>query len=120
MQKLYQIMDKSRDGMIDFKEFQSTMSDKEVILWLNAMELDPLDVENIFELLAGDDHKVTIGELIRGISRLKGTARCLDLVTLMKGMESLLDVSSMAATSRRERVEGSGPKGPFDKGAQCI
>merc|ERR1712176_768032 len=47
------------------------------------MEIEVADLELLFDLMDDGDGKVTFDELVGGLSRLRGNARSIDLVTLI-------------------------------------
>merc|ERR1719464_1911837 len=83
MQKLFAEADDSGDGYLSRSEFEEILSDPRVKSWLAAMELEVRDAELVFELVDDGDHRISAEELVRGFARLKGTARSLDMVTVM-------------------------------------
>eukprot|EP00434_Breviolum_minutum_P006944 symbB.v1.2.006130.t1/scaffold365.1/size219215/5 len=86
MRQFFEEADTSRDGRIDFEEFQAIMQNKEVKIWLSAMELDVRDVRQLFDLLdrTGDsDGTLSAEELVMGIAKLRGPARSIDINAVM-------------------------------------
>ena len=49
------------------------------------MELEVGDVHRVFKLLDDGDGTITFDELCKGISRLKGASRAIDMATVMHG-----------------------------------
>ena len=62
------------------------IKDDRVNTWLEAMDLRIRDVgaDRIFAFLAGPDMSLTLDELCSGMSRLRGAAQGLDVVTLLE------------------------------------
>eukprot|EP00434_Breviolum_minutum_P033127 symbB.v1.2.029312.t1/scaffold3193.1/size61566/7 len=88
MQMLFEEADTSADGKIDLDEFKDILADSELKAWLGAMELDIRDVTEAWELLQ-DDCKdrsggLTAEQLVKGVARLQGTAKSLDLMKVIK------------------------------------
>merc|ERR1712100_902272 len=83
MEMLFAEADDSGDGFLSEDEFRAVIEDVRVKAWLQAMELDIRDAELVFALVDDGDHRISAAELVHGFSRLKGTARSLDMVTLM-------------------------------------
>jgi len=82
---LFDILDHEADGKITIDEFNSIATSHTVRTWLAAMELSTDDLDNLFWLIDVDNSGgVTLDELMAGVDRLRGTARSLDLVTVMK------------------------------------
>ncbi|CAK9033230.1 Voltage-dependent T-type calcium channel subunit alpha-1I (Voltage-gated calcium channel subunit alpha Cav3.3) (Ca(v)3.3) [Durusdinium trenchii] len=86
MRQFFEEADTSKDGRIDFQEFEAIMQNKEVKIWLSAMELDVRDVRQLFDLLdrTGDsDGTLSAEELVMGIAKLRGPARSIDINAVM-------------------------------------
>eukprot|EP00928_Gymnodinium_smaydae_P037549 TRINITY_DN26048_c0_g1_i1.p1 TRINITY_DN26048_c0_g1~~TRINITY_DN26048_c0_g1_i1.p1 ORF type:complete len:534 (-),score=63.42 TRINITY_DN26048_c0_g1_i1:93-1694(-) len=83
--------DVGEDGFVSKDEFLAILSDPHIAMWLSSMELDPKDGHNLFALLdVSKDGKLSLDELVRGVSSLKGTARSIDLAILTKELRYLL------------------------------
>merc|ERR1740117_862199 len=81
-------LDDDGDGYITLEEFKAGVHDPIVSQWLSAMEMDVRDVDSVFRLLDTDGSRcLTIDELVTGVSRLKGTARSIDVATLLYKMQ---------------------------------
>jgi len=92
MQEFFDAADKNHDRIVDFKEFKKILQKDHVKLWLSAQELDASDPEKLFRLLDGNgNHLLTVGEMIEGVSRLKGGARTADLQDLVAHQKRLAD-----------------------------
>lgn len=80
MSLLFDEADTSGDGRLDLEEFKSILDDYEVKIWLAAMDLDVSDVEELFQMLDdGQDGHLSAEELVRGVAKLRGAARAMDL-----------------------------------------
>jgi len=80
MSLLFDEADTSGDGRLDLEEFKSILDDYEVKIWLAAMDLDVSDVEELFQMLDdGQDGRLSAEELVRGVAKLRGVARAMDL-----------------------------------------
>ena len=87
MNLLFQILDESGDGRINFDEFTIIATNPTVKAWLSSMELDPDDLETLFFFIDSDgDGTLSCEELIEGVARTKGTARCLDVMKVLFAM----------------------------------
>merc|ERR1719356_1323396 len=68
------------DGCITRKQFKKVVKEPYVSQWLSAMEFDVRDADAVFSLVdTSGDGEVSLDELGKGISKLKGPARSLDL-----------------------------------------
>lgn len=57
--------------------------DPRVAHWLAAMEMEIRDAEFVFDLLDDGDGRMSAKEMVLGFSRMKGTARSLDIMALV-------------------------------------
>merc|ERR1712228_215440 len=79
------------DGEISKEEFVELVEDKQVRMWLSSMEIDASDAPTLFDLLdESKDGYLTCDELVKGVAKLKGGARSIDLATLMCEQRVLL------------------------------
>jgi len=83
MAVLFEHADSDGDGNLDCNEFMSVMHDDVVRKWLSSMGLDVDDAAALFEQLHRGDHLITADELLLGAQKLRGSARSIDLATLM-------------------------------------
>ncbi|OLQ12306.1 hypothetical protein AK812_SmicGene3784 [Symbiodinium microadriaticum] len=118
MGRLFQHADLDGDGGIDCEEFQQLLADKEVRSWLASMELEiwsAKDGQDLFEMIDDGDGQVTLDELVKGVARLKGQARNVDLALLGQRVGELRsEISTMqqtyttlSSTSALERLTAS-------------
>eukprot|EP00928_Gymnodinium_smaydae_P049059 TRINITY_DN32893_c0_g1_i1.p1 TRINITY_DN32893_c0_g1~~TRINITY_DN32893_c0_g1_i1.p1 ORF type:complete len:575 (+),score=99.80 TRINITY_DN32893_c0_g1_i1:57-1727(+) len=79
------------DGHISKDEFFNILSDSQVKLWLSSMDLDTSDAETLFDLIDhSEDGLLSFQELVSGVARLKGAARSIDVVVLMRRHAELM------------------------------
>merc|ERR1711862_761185 len=81
MMALFAEADTTADGLVHKEEFLELMHDEQVDTWLQAMDLFVRDPELTFHYLSGEDGMLSMDELVKGVSRLKGPALSLDMVT---------------------------------------
>merc|ERR1712137_1492883 len=81
---LFVELDTDGSGTISWQEFEDAMSDKRVVSYFKALELDISDARAIFPIL-DKDHQgvVSINEFFTGCERLKGGAKSLDIAKLL-------------------------------------
>eukprot|EP00929_Paragymnodinium_shiwhaense_P058474 TRINITY_DN2927_c0_g1_i1.p1 TRINITY_DN2927_c0_g1~~TRINITY_DN2927_c0_g1_i1.p1 ORF type:complete len:623 (+),score=91.87 TRINITY_DN2927_c0_g1_i1:97-1965(+) len=90
MEELLVEGDKSQDGHLSLDEFEDLVKDEHVHKWLAAQEIELKDVELAFKMIdVSGDNRVSAEELVRGLARLKGAARSVDVVTLMHAFRRL-------------------------------
>jgi hypothetical protein len=83
--KLFKDMNMEGEDTIRFKDFMKVKFDPDVLAFFSALEIDVLDAERLFMMLAkgeGNEAKVHIEELVAGCMRLKGHAKSIDAVCL--------------------------------------
>jgi len=72
------------DGFIERHDFERLLQDKSVRIWLSALDVDVgPDSSLLFHLLDDGDNRLTGDELVKGVARLKGGAKSIDLIGLM-------------------------------------
>eukprot|EP00929_Paragymnodinium_shiwhaense_P025815 TRINITY_DN15528_c0_g2_i1.p1 TRINITY_DN15528_c0_g2~~TRINITY_DN15528_c0_g2_i1.p1 ORF type:complete len:673 (+),score=97.29 TRINITY_DN15528_c0_g2_i1:58-2076(+) len=89
MTQLFKEADESGDGELSLEEFRAVMSDPRVKTWLAAQELEVQDVELLFELVDNGSGTITAEELVAGFAQLKGPARSIDMLTLLRSLDTL-------------------------------
>jgi voltage-gated sodium channel len=80
---VFKEIDSTGDGLVDYDEFQNVIHDHRVLTWLAALDLDIEQCEGMFALLNGGDGKISFQEFVKGVQRLKGDAKAIDLTMLM-------------------------------------
>jgi hypothetical protein len=99
---VFKEIDDSGDGTVDWDEFQNVIHDHRVLTWLAALDLDIEQCEGMFSLLDGGDGKISFQEFVKGVQRLKGEAKAIDLIMMMSRQAEL--ITSVAKLTRL--VEG--------------
>jgi Ca2+-binding EF-hand superfamily protein len=90
MRRLFKSADTSEDGMLNREEVKGILEDKEVQKWMSGMEINVFveDSERLFDLLDEDGSgELTLMELIKGVTKLRGNARSLDIQYMMNKVE---------------------------------
>lgn len=83
MNKLFDHLDISHDGELDFEEFCKIADDADVQLWLSSLDIDTDDLRTMFNLIDSDGNgKVSPHEMVTHMPRLRGTARNIDVMAL--------------------------------------
>jgi len=97
MLTLFESLDLSGDGELDFEEFESVADNPEVKTWLASMGVETDDLKTLF-LLIDDDHNgvITADELARRMPRIRGEARSIDVMAIAQTM-------NMAGTGQIEQ-----------------
>jgi len=92
MKVLFDQADKDGDKHLDREELHKVLGDASMKTWLGAMGLDVNDANLLFNLIDDGDEQITFDELLKGIARLKGPARSIDLLTLLDENRSQEDI----------------------------
>merc|ERR1719282_849813 len=83
MENLFQHADQDQNGGLDRDEFKLLFEDPAIRTWLSAMELDVRDADKLFTLIDDGDEALTAEELVKGVGRLKGPAKSIDVITMI-------------------------------------
>eukprot|EP00929_Paragymnodinium_shiwhaense_P099670 TRINITY_DN6144_c0_g2_i1.p1 TRINITY_DN6144_c0_g2~~TRINITY_DN6144_c0_g2_i1.p1 ORF type:complete len:675 (-),score=114.82 TRINITY_DN6144_c0_g2_i1:117-2141(-) len=93
---LFAEADASGDGYVDYSEFMLIMNDDKVIAWLEAMDVEIEDPRLIWELLCsfsslhgGAPDLLNVQWFVKGIARLKGSAKSLDVLKMLRELGTL-------------------------------
>jgi len=90
LRTVFSAVDTSGDGSLSFEEFELICHNPDVIVYLKMLDLEVSNAEGLFHLL---DYKncgeINFEEFLKGVLRLKGQARSLDLVALMRAHDCI-------------------------------
>lgn len=109
--KLYRIfkqLDTSGDGHVSLTEFEALLTDPRMKLLMSTLEVDVRDLETLFKLLDDGDGQISPDEFIEGLQRMKGSAKALDLMALMKAVqrvEAKLENTTPRSNERPNELE---------------
>jgi len=110
MERLFSYADEDKDGTIAFPEFRDMFCHEEVRAWLSAMDLEAHtyeQVESLFKFLDRDDSgMLTIDELVKGVARLKGPAKNIDVAMMLADLASMkTTLSSLTPTVQQTSLK---------------
>lgn len=105
---VFKEIDDDNSGMINWEEFRGIIHDHRVLTWLAALDLDIEQCEGMFDLLSGSDGKISFQEFVKGVQRLKGGAKSIDLIMLMNGQEELTKIVAKLARTVEAHVGAGG------------
>merc|ERR1719272_114207 len=101
MHALFQKFDASGDGYLTRTEFRQIGQDPRIKNWLSAMDLELHDAELVFDLADDGDGQLSAKEMVYGFSRLKGTARSIDIWALISLVrKSIEKIDKIASTDK--------------------
>lgn len=83
MTRLFQTADTKGTNTLTWKNFNKLLGDPFIRSWLAAYEFEVSDVKLVFDLMDDGDGRLSVDELMTGVSRLKGFARSIDLHVLL-------------------------------------
>jgi len=81
--RIFRRSDVDGTGFISEDQMESLLQDKEQRTFLNALGIDGTEARGLFQLLDDDSGTVSIHEFVTGVLRLKGSAKAVDMLTLM-------------------------------------
>lgn len=91
VKRLFQTIDDSGDGAINFQEFSKLVQSPKLKFWTAQLELEYHDLLSLFEFLDNGDGEITLMEFIEGAARLRGNAKALDIWRIETKMEVLIE-----------------------------
>lgn len=91
LQKVFEAVDVAKAGKLTLQEFEMVVSIPKVKTWLQVLDLDFHDAQALFRLLDDGDGEVTYDEFLQGVMRLKGQARSIDIVGIMRTGDKTLE-----------------------------
>mmetsp|Transcript_4907 Transcript_4907/g.9918 ORF Transcript_4907/g.9918 Transcript_4907/m.9918 type:complete len:272 (-) Transcript_4907:38-853(-) len=99
VKKLFQSMDSSGDGAINFDEFSKLVASPKLKFWMSQLELEYHDLLSLFEFLDNGDGQITLNEFIDGAAKLRGSAKAIDIWRIETKVEVLFEevLSQLAA-----------------------
>merc|ERR1712079_815468 len=80
---LFKRLDENGDGMLSRNEFFKLDTDPSFKAWMNALDINPDDLERLFDLLDTGDGLVSMEEFVSGAARLRGSAKSIDVAQLL-------------------------------------
>jgi len=105
MKSLFEAADETGDGFLDREEFIQVMTDVEIVNWLAAMDLQISDPNMLFDMVEDGNGTISAEQLVKGVGRLKGSARSTDLHQYGQDIKKLTQmVESMSRRSMLPRV----------------
>merc|ERR1719401_2506375 len=82
--QVFHAADTSGDGRLSFEELQEILKHKKILAYLSLMDLQVPDALEVFNVLDNGDGHISFDEFMMGLSRLKGQARSLDVIFMMR------------------------------------
>merc|ERR1712032_472502 len=96
-------MDTSGDGSVTREEFKAALETPSMKFLLKGMEIDAGDIDVLFDYFEDDgDGQISIQEFIAGISKLRGAAKSIDVISLSLRFARMEEI--VEAVARKLRV----------------
>jgi len=112
MERLFAIVDADGSDSIEVDEFMEACKNPVLQTWLQAMDLDIRDAEDVFRLIQDEQGQLTRARLSDEMSKLKGPARGLEMAIFKSEMRSVMDeVRSNLHRLERSLLQGGGAGG---------
>merc|ERR1719362_2721018 len=86
---LFSALDNNADGMLSRTEFDIITQDAELKVWMSALDIEPEDMEGLFNLLDTGDGMVSLDEFLMGATRVRGSAKSIDMVHVLATVSKL-------------------------------
>lgn len=71
------------EGKVTRERFRKALQNTKIRTWLSALELEVGDADLLFDCLDNGDECISLEKLMRGVPRLAGKSRSIDLVVLL-------------------------------------
>jgi len=96
MSRLFMAADQDGNGVLDKEEFKDMVVDPIVRQWLASMDCDvslfARDSDMLFNLVSGGDGQLTAEQLVKGVARMQGVARSIDLAVFADQNREVTDI----------------------------
>lgn len=93
MSTLFNALDTSGQGNLEYAEFGIIAQDPEVMTWLSSMDIETDDLKTLFKLIDVDNSgSISIDELISRVPRIRGSARSIDVLALRRRMNEVASI----------------------------
>jgi len=84
MDKLFQAMDSDNDGKVTEMEFLQMCEYPDVKIWLSSLDIETDDLPTLFQLCdINHNGNLSLEEVVTRLPRIKGSARSIDVLTLL-------------------------------------
>jgi len=83
LKDLFETMDTDGDGQLSRAEFDALNGKPELKHWMESLDINPDDLQGLFDLLDTGDGLVSYDEFLMGATRVRGEARNIDVAQLM-------------------------------------
>jgi len=89
LESVFEAVDTRGEGTLRMNEFEAIVMNPSVRTWLQVLELEIHDAEALFHMFDDGDGEVTYEEFLKGVMRMKGQARSIDCVSIMRTSDAM-------------------------------
>ena len=90
LEAVFDRADKNKDGCLTEAEFDNALGDPKIMKMFYELEMEPSDLEGVFQLLDDGHGTVELEEFLSGIMKMKGHSRATDLLILQHDNKRML------------------------------
>lgn len=109
LRSLFQAMDEDEDGAITWDDFRSGLERKDMTELFKAIELDQSEAQCVFRLLDIDNSgSIDADEFLNGCLRLRGHAKALDMLIMMRETKTLIGRVCLTMETMRRGLQSLG------------
>jgi len=121
LQALFDKIDLDRTGKISLYELQRALNDRRSASWMHILDVDVYEVVQLFRLLDKDgDGMVTFDEFSKGITRLRGGAKSIDLISVLRQNAEMSNAVQSLAKAVHRMGSGQGSPSPSQASEQAV
>merc|ERR1712226_751953 len=84
IQAFFKEADKSGDGMVSRDEFDAMLESPSVRQWFKGLDMHVHEYVALFNLIDDGDGHISVEEFMDGVARLKGQARSIDMLGVVR------------------------------------
>merc|ERR1740139_1134225 len=89
LRQIFDEADQSGEGVLEIAELDSILDSARVQVWLQVVGLEVHEAKSIFRLLDDGDGCITVDDFMKGITRLKGQSRSVDVIAIQHDVDRL-------------------------------
>lgn len=105
LESIFNAVDESQDGLLSEEELNELFKDSRVMTYLETLDIDVMQSEALFHLLANGHGEITCADFIDGILRCKGPARAIDQILMQKDVRHLAErVKYLTEALEKEKI----------------
>lgn len=90
LHELFAVADKSRDGYVTLEEFRTVVKLPKAQSYFSSLDLQISEACELFAMLDDGDGAISYEDFCSGVMRLKGQARAVDVISMMRDCRRIL------------------------------